>query len=219
MRMTYEEALRASQQQNWQRLSPLSRVEMLQAIENHVAAEMHRTPREVEGKWLYVDGNGVLLGQYVDKDKKIQVNFDHLGPDSQFGETSDRMIETVLHEGRHSYQKQVVAGEIAHPNAEETKAWAANLAPGGYVSFNQNPRAYYGQPVEVDARSFAEGRLRELQQERAAMTQTKDARETFVRQVNQQTQAAHPREASPRESNIQDIYLRDSAKHSHGMKR
>ena len=220
--MTYEEALRATAQERWAGLTMGSRLEVLQAIEDHVAAEAHRTPRPVEGKWLHVEGDGVILGQYSSQDKKIQVNLEQLRNGSRYGGTADPMVETVLHEGRHSYQWQVTSGEVRHPDVGQARDWAANLEPGGYVDFEQNPRGYWRQPVEADARTYAAERLGRFQQERASLEQTKSAREVFERQSGWGARLALHTPGASGEQKVASPMAKgqpDGAARHHGMRR
>lgn len=174
--MTYEDALCASRHGTWESLSFASRLEVLQAVENHAAVRVGRTPRQVEGRWLHDGPDGVVLGEYDPADNRIHINNSQLMPNARYGKQSDDLLDTVLHEGRHAYQHQVVRGEVHHPDAEEVKAWAENMKSGNYVQFSQNPRAYWQQPIEADARAYASERLEELKREREALDQAESAR-------------------------------------------
>lgn len=188
--MTYEDALRATGQEAWSGLSEEGKVEVLQTIENHLAAECGRETRSVEGKWLYTGDDGIELGRYQDGSQTICVNASQLGEGSLYGNDPDKMVETVLHEGRHAFQHDVAEGRIPYEDVETAHAWARNLEPGGYVRFDENPRAYWDQPVEADARRFASDRLSQLRLERAAVTEHDTEREAF-REVSARGQGVH----------------------------
>ena len=184
--MTYEDALRATKPGTWEGLSFASRLEVLQTVENHAAAETGRTPRTVKGAWLHDGPDSVELGAYDPSDNNIYVNNFQLRPDAKYGKNADDLVETILHEGRHAYQHQVARGEVCHGDAQEAAAWAENMKPGNYVQFSQNPKAYWEQPIEADARAHASKRLEQFRQERAALGQGETARDVFERQAARQ---------------------------------
>lgn len=167
--MTYEEALGATGRQVWSGLCEERKVEVLQALEDRAARESGRLSRPVVAEWLHTGQDGVVLGTFNPSQQTISVNASQLGEGASCGEDSSRMVETIFHEGRHAYQHDVVEGRIPHADAEEARAWAENLEPGGYVRFWENPRAYFAQPVEADARRFAEARSARLEQERSEL--------------------------------------------------
>lgn len=169
--MTYEDALGLTDRQTWSRLSEEGKVAVLQAIEDEAAAEAGREARTVEAKWLYVGDDGIELGRYEPGPRTVYVNSSQLAEGSRYGDDPDKMVETVLHEGRHAFQHDVAEGKVPYEDQETVKAWADNLAPGGYVTFAENPRAYYDQPVEADARSYASARLSQIQGERVALAE------------------------------------------------
>ena len=107
-----------------------------------------------------------MLGTYDPKNQVIYVNSSQFASDSRYGKDSEAIVTACLHEGRHAYQHQVTDGTVLHDNQAEANAWKENLAEGNYISFRDNPRAYYNQPVEVDARRFAEEKYSEIIAER-----------------------------------------------------
>lgn len=174
--MTYETALRLTDREAWSHLTEEGKVEVLQAIEDQAASESGRLARPVVSEALYVGNDGVELGCYRHDQQTIYVNAYQLGEGSLYGDNPDKLAEVVLHEGRHAFQHDVAEGKVPY-DEEAADAWAKNLEPGGYVSFHENPRAYYEQPVEADARSFAASRLAQLQQERTALAERDAAKE------------------------------------------
>lgn len=62
------------------------------------------------------------------------------------------IIDTVAHEVRHVWQKE----RARKKETERDKQFAENLTEGNYVQYEVNPMGYYNQPVEKDARLFAE---------------------------------------------------------------
>lgn len=168
--MTYEQAVRSLEPGQWSTLGEEGRLEVLQALEDRAAREQGRLPRPVTSSWLYTGTDGIELGCYDPSAQTIYVNASQLAPGSRYGDNPDALAEAILHEGRHAQQRDVVEGRLAHDDEGQARAWAKNLRPGGYVSFWQNPRAYYEQPVESDARRFASERLERLRDERQALS-------------------------------------------------
>lgn len=163
--MTYEQSILLTGTQ-WTELSEEKKLEVLQTIENHSAFESGRLSCPVVGKFLYTGTDGVVLGTYDPKNQVIYVNSSQFAADTRYGKDSEAIVTACLHEGRHAYQHQVADGVVLHDNQAEADAWKENLSEGNYISFRENPRAYYNQPVEVDARRFAEEKYTEIVAER-----------------------------------------------------
>ena len=163
--MTYEQSVMLTGSQ-WTELSEARKLEVLQTIENHSAFEAGRLSCPVVGKFLYTGTDGVVLGTYDPKNQVIYVNSSQFASDTRYGKDSEAIVTACLHEGRHAYQHQVADGIVLHDNQAEADAWKENLSEGNYISFRENPRAYYNQPVEVDARRFAEEKYAEIVAER-----------------------------------------------------
>lgn len=168
--MMYEQCLGLTGEK-WSSLEDSEKIEVLQTIENRMAFESGRLPCPVVGRWLYTGEDGIVLGSYSRDTQTIYINTSQFDPESKYGKDPDRIITTCIHEGRHAYQNQVANGLITHEDAEEAEAWRDNLAEDNYISYQENPVAYYMQPVEVDARSFAEDRMMQLQEERSNLLQ------------------------------------------------
>lgn len=187
--MTYDEALRAMDYDNWVNLDESARVEVLQCVEEHSALDAGREPRTVIAEWLETSDEAVCMGKY-DRDRNVIVlNSSQLLPDSLHGKTHDRMTETTLHEGRHAFQWDCVEGKAQHNNPRQVREWTANLTEEGYIRPKENLRAYINQPVEKDAREFAKAKLAEIEAERVAIIRNqsqsvhRDARTTFKSQI------------------------------------
>lgn len=174
----------------WNQLDEGRKLEILQTIENQVAYESGRSACLVESKFLYTGTGGIVLGSYNPNEKVIYVNASQFDAESMYGKDSEALITACLHEGRHAYQHQAVEGLVTHENMDEVEEWRENL--NHYISFNENPRAYYEQPVEVDARKFGEERYKELVSERESL-EVKDstdynlAKERFETQMSEKS--------------------------------
>lgn len=187
--MKYDENLRLTGTA-WNNLDENKKVEVLQIIENHVAYETGRIACPVKSKFLYTGMGGVVLGVYDSKNRIIYVNSSQFDAESMYGKTSEALVTACLHEGRHAYQHQAVEGIILHGDTDEVEIWRENLKEGNYITFNENPKAYYNQPVETDARTYAEERYKELVSERESLeiknsTDYKLAKERFEIQMNE----------------------------------
>ena len=187
--MNYTEAL-ALTGARWNTLEESEKIEVLQSIENHMAFESHRIACPVDGKFLYTGTDGIVIGTYDPDSRCIYINSTQFEPSAKYGKDADTLINTCIHEGRHAFQHQAVDGIAFHSNREEVEAWRSNLQSGNYISFRENPRAYYNQPVEVDARSFAELKTKELISEREQLelkeTQTlSHAKNAFCSHMNE----------------------------------
>lgn len=163
--MTYQESLLLIGNE-WTSLSDDKKIEVLQTIENHMAYESNRVSVPVEGRFLHTGSDGIVLGLYDPRSGRIYINASQFDSESMYGKDSSTIVTTCLHEGRHAYQHQVVNGIVQHDDPSEAAAWRENLKDGNYISFEENPRGYYEQPVEVDAREFAACRYREMMSER-----------------------------------------------------
>lgn len=167
--MTYSESITLTGSE-WNNLDENKKLEVLQSIENHIAFESGRIACLVEAKFLHTGTDGVVLGTYDPSSRRIYINSSQFDAESMYGKNSETLVTTCLHEGRHTYQHQVADGIVQHDNPAETEIWRENLKDGNYISYRENPRAYYNQPVEVDARTFAESRYKELVRERAEIS-------------------------------------------------
>lgn len=133
---------------NWNSLNLQKRTELLQRVENLQAELQNRPAATVSNEPMATNQHGYYCNQ------KIVQNQDMV----KYCKTSDMATKNLFHEGRHAYQKDVVAHPENHPevSAETRDAWDRNLAPNGYVNPEDDTFLYYWQPVEVDARAYAE---------------------------------------------------------------
>lgn len=202
--MTYQEGLSLTGP-GWAGLSEEVKLEALQAIENHMALEGGRLPCPVRGEFLYTGIDGIVIGTYDPGKRTIYINSSQFDGEAKYGKTPEALVTACLHEGRHAYQHQVVNGMVKYDNAQEAEAWKENLSPGRYISFRQNPRAYYSQPVEADARSFAEARYQQMTAERERIITSEQipenpAKQIFMEQMNGRGRGEADRAADYRSS-------------------
>ena len=138
----------------WKELSFNERVDVLQRVENEVSRIAHRPACPIQTENL---GKG-YFGYYAPESKTITINSNYI----QSNEISDykEVLDTIIHEGRHAYQYYNLTGREVHPRQGDLSNWKANEFEYGYqdVAF-YGFKAYEMQPLETDARSFAENVL------------------------------------------------------------
>ena len=134
--------------ENWSKLNLEKRVDLMQRVENFQAELQNRQPCVVRTEQMPTNQRGYYTNH------QIVQNYDMV----KYTETSDMCMKNVLHEGRHAYQYDAVLNPENHMEVsnETLAAWTSNLAPGNYISANADSNAYYAQPVEMDARSYAQ---------------------------------------------------------------
>lgn len=139
--------------ENWAKLSDSFRRAQMQGLENSMAKLQGRPPRKV-----IIDSTISNGGAYTPDGKgggtiRVSANDVH--------NNSFECMDTILHEGRHAYQDDVINGRIANAETEETKkAWAHDDTYGCYISSSEGDYCdYYYQPQEADAYGFAKDQM------------------------------------------------------------
>lgn len=141
--------------ENWQNLDMDRRADVLNQFEEKIAAIEMRTSLPVAheampaGRYGYCDGQKLVLS-----DSQLASN------------TYDdyrEVLDTLFHEGRHAYQFYNLGVQRTEQSDELLQSWDSNLNKLGYqnaasVGFYR----YYTQPVEVDARLFAETVIKKI---------------------------------------------------------
>ena len=71
-------------------------------------------------------------------------------------------MDTLIHEGRHAYQDYNLNEREVHPRSGDVSNWRLNEERFGYQDAEHcGMKAYALQPVEADARAFAEDVLKQ----------------------------------------------------------
>lgn len=164
----YITSLQALSDESWPGLSIDEKLVVLQDIENEMAIRENRSPCRVTGEFIPSDDRGITLGYYNRDSRNITINTEQLDRASKYGNDFHVHLDTILHEGRHAYQHQAVMAEIEHNDKVQLAEWVENMKPGNYITFERNPRGYYLQPIEKDAREFAATNALLLGEERDA---------------------------------------------------
>lgn len=152
--------------QSWSRLNATQREWCLRRVGQNLSDAYECPAPLFIGSTMPELAGGVLLGEHSDSENITRMNRDLLRDES-----GDKALETYCHEFRHAYQHEMATrynSAFRHLCHDEAAAgqWAANL-DGGYVSFEQTPEGYEGQPVERDARDFAQKIVAEVQRRRS----------------------------------------------------
>ncbi|HUW64046.1 MAG TPA: hypothetical protein VMW83_05030 [Spirochaetia bacterium] len=127
----------------WQLLDISERRMALEEIENMIAQSQNRPSCDV----CFITMKGHLSGYY--HGGSIYLNALLIEQDQP-----KPAIETVLHEGRHAYQHYATNHPGFHKNEAEVVIWRNNLK--NYITPEVHLMKYFSQPVEVDARDFAQ---------------------------------------------------------------
>lgn len=94
-----------------------------------------------------------MAGVYVEKKKGIAMNSAFLSSDNEL--VLRIMVNTIIHECKHARQWDAVSGRDSHGYSNELIAtWKENFYD--YIQPEESDEGYYKQPVEWDARCFAE---------------------------------------------------------------
>ena len=148
--------------ENWKELSIEERTEVLNAFESEIAKIEMRDVMPVEHEDLgsctygYFDGTKVVVSDAL------------IGSDRY--EDYREVLDTLFHEGRHAYQNYNLYVRQTEQSGILVDAWRVNLDKLGYDSASsfdtlfatRGFHRYYTQPIEVDARQFAETVLNKL---------------------------------------------------------
>lgn len=141
--------------ENWDSLSPNERLNVLQEAEDQIAEIEHREPCPILARELPENE----FGFYSPNAKTITVNARYLN-DSDFNSYKET-LDTLIHEGRHAYQDYNLTEREVHPRSGEVNNWKWNENEIGYQNAEWfGFEAYAMQPVETDARAFAEDVLK-----------------------------------------------------------
>ena len=134
----------AIQTETWATLDERSRVKTLQEIEGIMAVYQSRPAAQI----IIKDMDPHVYGYY--DNNIIYINKSHL-----LKKDARDVVETMLHEGRHSYQHFVINHPSVHLDVKQVNKWRKNfrhyLSPSIY-----GQELYESQPVEMDARAYAE---------------------------------------------------------------
>ena len=140
--------------ENWQSLSSTERHQVLSYAECKIAEIEHRESCNIEIKELPKNH----YGYYSPTDKSITLNAIYINA-RDFNSYKDT-LDTLIHEGRHAYQDYNMTQREVHPRGGDVTNWKWNEYEIGYQNVElYGFKTYAMQPVETDARAFAEDTL------------------------------------------------------------
>lgn len=144
-------SMKAIDYNEWKEMVYDKRMEVLQQLENKIATISHRPTCEVCAKHL---ANG-HMGSYSQDSNKIIINSDYIHSNSE--DAYGKVLDTLIHEGRHAYQYYNLYVREVHPRQGEVSNWYINEIEYGYQDVKRfGFKIYAMQPVEADARAFSE---------------------------------------------------------------
>ena len=157
--------------ENWERLNFDSRVSALQHLENQSASEQGRSARTIEPSFFEKDENGfTTVGYYSPEEQdKLFINQDAINSNSPY-----QAMSTVLHEGRHAYQDDIVNDRTStDKNMDPADAqlvdqnkdvWEKNMQDDVYFSPKEGDSfsEYRYQPIEADANNYSDAKMAEF---------------------------------------------------------
>ena len=142
----------------WKELSVDRKTELLGDFERKIAAIEMRNPLEVRHEAAAPS----LMGYY--DGKKIVISDNLLGKNDR--ESYREVLDTLFHEGRHAYQFHNIYTARTESSDELFRSWEVNIKDMGCQParsfFSMGANRYFCQPVEVDARVFAELTMKTL---------------------------------------------------------
>lgn len=137
--------------ENWCELSTEDRQTVLQMAEYKIAEIEHRNPCQLNCQDMPYGS----LGYYDPMTKQITLNSRYVNSNEFVG--YKETLDTLIHEGRHAYQDYNMKEREVHPREGEVNMWKWNQEEIGYQDCNLVGWEIYAmQPVESDARAFAE---------------------------------------------------------------
>lgn len=171
----YLETVEEIKFENWSKLSLEQKTEVLNKIEQHVAAIEHRPALKVEIEQM----KPRTLGYQNDAEHKIALNTMYVSSNNPGAHRE--VLDTIIHEGRHAYQHYNVEVKNIHESGAEVATWRENFYEPKYryyqstgqkiiIPYNDGSRhdvdfrLYYYQPVEIDARNFAKDVMSRLEE-------------------------------------------------------
>lgn len=149
--------------ETWSDLSCDERLDALQELENRSAEACGNEPCEVKLEPM----NGYQYGGYLNGE--ITLN-EHLVADGEFvtqhedgtierdsvSDINAQMMDTIHHENYHTYQDEVVHGNLEHSDVTEAELWKANWSDEQYVDCDDPSGCYRIQSLEQSAYEHGE---------------------------------------------------------------
>ena len=131
-----------------QKMTPEERVRFIEKdILPLIASKMSVTYDKLE--WIEDDR---LCGFYNHNNKVIALNMAYLAKNSE--KLLTILVNTIIHECKHARQLEAVEGADFGYSQRQIAEWKQNF--DDYISPRESDEGYFKQPVEFDARGFAD---------------------------------------------------------------
>lgn len=147
--------------EEWKELSLEQKVELLNQLEIRIAEIEHRPFCPIDIEDLGPIKTDEKLGGHMGYHENSPIQGERIVINSELIKSNDprchnEVLNTLIHEGRHSYQTYNLESRQTHTSKGDLENWKINLEKYGY----QNAqffgfKLYWMQPVEADARKFA----------------------------------------------------------------
>jgi hypothetical protein len=116
---------------------------------------------EKTAEYMSIEIDNIILGDFEDingyyseANRAIALDIQRLIEEPMTESTAKGVLATVFHELRHAYQHNACKSPALYNMDRATaRIWRTNFK--NYISPSKNPRRYFNQPVEQDARDFA----------------------------------------------------------------
>ena len=157
---TYKESLLLLNDSKWEKLDSENRTAVLQSVENEMARLAGRDSCTVRAELIAPHAKNVeIIGIFSGEEPyAITVNKDLLEAGGEKAPNFIEFVEAVIHGGRHAYQLLAAEGKVQHSSAEEVFEWSFEFS-SKKIDDRQNPRAFYHQSTETDARAYTANML------------------------------------------------------------
>lgn len=133
---------------NWDKVSLQEKAERVNAYAEYLNQSLGITINRIDIKEMPDN----IFGQAFASEHRMELNIKMLEDPARLG----KLIDTITHEARHQMQYDAILNPEKFPNiSQETiESWRSNW--NNYINISDDFEGYYKQPVEVDARKFAE---------------------------------------------------------------
>lgn len=132
---------------NWSKASFNEKLNAFRRLENLSAKNQNRLPRNIIPQKL---SNNNEYGYFNPTDGNIYINSNFF--EKKFSKFNYHAMNTVIHEGRHAYQDDIVRNKIPNKNNNPRKLWFKNKI--AYYKPDTN-HLYRFQPIERDSNNYS----------------------------------------------------------------
>lgn len=147
--------------EEWSKLSLEQRVELLNHIETKIAEIEHRPVCPIDIEYLGPIKTDGKIGGHMGYHENNPISGERIVINSELVKSNDprchyEVLDTLIHEGRHSYQTYNIEHRQTHASKGDLENWKINLEEYGYQNTQLfGFKLYWMQPIEADARKFA----------------------------------------------------------------